>query len=134
MSKLTLFASLFLFYILSSSVFAENTAKITQPENGATVANPVKVCLAAEGIVVEPASNGINEGKGHHHLLVNTDLPADLTQAIPKDDKHIHMGDGASCKELTLTSGKHTIRSLFAKGNHIPYNPPITSTVEVTVK
>ena len=134
MKKLSLFASLFVLSILSSAAFAENTAKITEPANGATVASPVKVCLTAEGVVAEPAANGVNEGKGHHHLLVDVDLPADLTQPIAKDDKHVHMGDGSSCKELNLASGKHTIRSLFAKGNHIPYNPPITSTVEVTVK
>lgn len=134
MRKLSLFVSLFVFGILSSAAFAENTANITEPANGATVMNPVKVCLTAEGAVVEPASKGVNEGKGHHHLLIDTELPADLTKPIAKDDTHVHMGDGSACKELKLAPGKHTIRSLFAKGDHVPYNPPLTSTVEVTVK
>lgn len=134
MRKLSLFVSLFVFGILSSAAFAENSTKITEPANGATVMNPVKVCLTAEGVVVEPASKGVNEGKGHHHLLIDTELPADLTKPIAKDDTHVHMGDGSACKELKLAPGKHTIRSLFAKGDHVPYNPPLTSTVEVTVK
>ena len=53
---------------------------------------------------------------------------------IGKDANHLHMGDGSTCKELKLGSGKHVIRTLFANGGHVPYNPAITSTVIVTVK
>jgi len=35
---------------------------------------------------------------------------------------------------LKLDCGKYVIRSLFANGGHVPYNPAITSTVIVTVK
>ena len=55
MRKLPLFISLFALSALSSAAFAENSVKITEPANGATVASPVKVCLTAEGVVVEPA-------------------------------------------------------------------------------
>lgn len=127
------FVSLSVLAITSPS-FADNSAKITEPANGTTVASPVKVCLETHGVEVEPAKNGVNEGKGHHHLLVDVDLPSDLTQPIAKDDHHVHMGDGATCKELTLTAGKHTIHSLFANGAHVPYKPALTSTVEITVK
>ena len=83
---------------------------------------------------MEPAKNGINDGKGHHHLIVNSDLPEDLNQPIGKDLFHIHMGDGSTCKELKMAPGKHIIKALFAKGNHVPYNPAITATVFITVK
>ena len=53
---------------------------------------------------------------------------------LDKDSNHIHMGDGSTCKELKLDSGKHIIRTLFATGGHVPYNPALTSTVIVTVK
>ena len=53
---------------------------------------------------------------------------------LDKDSNHIHMGDGSTCKELKLVSGKHIIRTLFATATHVPYNPAITSTVIFTVK
>ncbi|MDH3256093.1 MAG: DUF4399 domain-containing protein, partial [Nitrospinota bacterium] len=86
------------------------------------------------GVEFEPAKNGVNEGKGHNHILVDVALPSDLSKPIGKDAQHIHMGDGSSCKTINLSSGKHTIRTLFAKGNHIPYNPPISDTIEITVE
>ncbi|MGP0565715.1 DUF4399 domain-containing protein [Nitrospina sp. 32_T5] len=107
---------------------------ISEPSNGATVQNPVKVCLVTHNVTVEPAKKGVNEGKGHHHILVDTDLPKDLSQPIGKDAQHIHMGDGSTCKEIRLEPGMHVIRGLFAQGNHVPYNPPITATVIVNVQ
>ncbi|GJL77536.1 MAG: hypothetical protein NPINA01_05250 [Nitrospinaceae bacterium] len=129
---LTLLAILFVFGI--SSACAGNSVKITEPPNGAAVSGPVKVCLETHGVTVEPAKNGTNEGKGHHHLLINVDLPKDLSKPIAKDAQHVHMGDGSTCKELKLDAGKHTIRALFAKGNHVPYDPPITAEIQITVK
>ena len=67
-------------------------------------------------------------------LQVDTDLPKNLGKGIGKDAQHIHMGDGSTCKEVKLDAGIHVIRALFAKGNHVPYNPPITATVIVNVK
>ncbi len=107
---------------------------ISEPANGATVTNPVKVCLVAHSVTVEPAKKGVNPGKGHHHILIDTDLPTDLSKPIGKDAQHVHMGDGSTCKELRLEPGMHVIRGLFAQGNHVPYNPPITATVIVNVQ
>ncbi len=107
---------------------------ITEPATGSTVSSPVKVCMAVDGVEVQPAKKGVNPGKGHHHLLIDVALPKDLSQRIGKDANHVHMGDGSTCKELKLGSGKHVIRTLFANGGHVPYNPAITSTVIVTVK
>ncbi|NIT80738.1 MAG: hypothetical protein GWO42_01975, partial [Nitrospinaceae bacterium] len=44
---------------------SQGSVKITQPTNGATVSNPVKICMKVYGVEVEPAKNGVNEGKGH---------------------------------------------------------------------
>ena len=107
---------------------------ITEPVTGATVSSPVKVCMAVDGVEVQPAKVGVNPGKGHHHLLININLPRDLRNVLGKDSNHIHMGDGSTCKELKLSRGKHIIRTLFATGAHVPYNPAITSTVIFTVK
>ena len=57
-----------------------------------------------------------------------------ISKMLDKDSNHIHMGDGSTCKELKLVSGKHIIRTLFATAVHVPYNRAITSTVIFTVK
>ena len=118
----------------ASTVFAGGAVVITEPATGSTVSSPVKVCMAVDGVEVQPAKKGVNPGKGHHHLLIDVDLPKDLSQRIGKDANHVHMGDGSTCKELKLDSGKRVIRALFADGGHVPYNPAITSTVIITVR
>ncbi|MFQ5449268.1 MAG: DUF4399 domain-containing protein [Nitrospinaceae bacterium] len=117
-----------------STAYAGNSIKITQPTNGATVSSPVKVCMEVHGVEVQPAKMGVHDGKGHHHILVDVDVPSDLGKPIGKDAHHIHMGDGSTCKEVKLDAGKHTLRTLFAKGNHVPYSPALTDAVSVTVK
>ncbi|TDJ50805.1 MAG: DUF4399 domain-containing protein, partial [Nitrospina sp.] len=47
---------------------------------------------------------------------------------------HIHMGDGSKCKKIELSSGMHTVQALFARGNHIPYDPAVTDSVVFFVK
>ena len=118
----------------ASTVYAGGAVVITEQGTGSTVSSPVKICMAVDEIEVQPAKKGVNPGKGRHHLLIDVDLPKDLSQRIGKDANHVHMGDGSTCKELKLGSGKHVIRTLFANGGHVPYNPAITSTVIVTVK
>ena len=122
------------FVFSASSVYAGGAVVITEPATGTSVPSPVKVCMAVDGVEVQPAKKGVNPGKGHHHLLIDVDLPSDLGQRIGKDANHVHMGDGSICKELKLDSGKHVIRALFANGGHVPYSPAITSKVTVTVK
>ena len=107
---------------------------ITTPATLTNVSSPLKVCMATKGYTVEPAKNGVNPRKGHHHLLIDVPIPADLSKRIGKDSNHVHMGDGSTCKELKLSSGKHTIRALFAKGNHVPYDPAITTETTFNVK
>ena len=123
-----------LYVLASTAAFASNSVSISEPADGAKISGPVKICLVTSGVIVEPAKNGVHDGKGHHHILVDVDVPEDLSKPIGKDANHIHMGDGSACKELKLDSGKHVIRTLFANGGHVPYNPAITSTVIVTVK
>ncbi|MBT5470956.1 MAG: DUF4399 domain-containing protein [Nitrospina sp.] len=106
---------------------------ITTPATLSNVSSPLQVCMATNGYTVEPAKNGVNAGKGHHHLLVDVSIPADLSKPIAKDGNHIHMGDGSKCKTIELAKGQHTITALFAQGNHVPYNPVVSDGVTVTV-
>ncbi|MCH7499256.1 MAG: DUF4399 domain-containing protein [Nitrospinae bacterium] len=132
--KLSVLLLTLLVFSLSTALAGTRAMAISKPLNGATVTSPVKVCMVVNGVTVEPAKKGVNDGKGHHHILVDTDLPKDLSQGIGKDAQHIHMGDGSICKNVKLDAGTHVIRALFAKGNHVPYNPPITATVIINVK
>ena len=129
-----IFLAILFYAIANTAAFAKNSVSISEPSNGAKISGPVKVCLETSGVEVEPAKMGVNQGKGHHHLLVDVSLPRDLSKPIGKDANHIHMGDGSKCKKLNLTAGKHTIRALFAKGNHVPYNPALTTEVMLNVK
>ena len=112
---------------------AGKALSITKPATLSNVSSPLQVCMATNGYTVEPAKNGVNPGKGHHHLIIDESIPANLSQPIGKDENHIHMGDGSKCKTLNLSKGQHTITALFAQGNHVPYNPPISDSVTVTV-
>ncbi len=118
----------------SNSANSGQVLSITTPATTADVTNPVEVCMAINGYTVEPAKNGVNPGKGHHHLLIDVDVPKDLSQPLAKDSEHVHMGDGSTCKSLTLSKGQHIITAVFAQGNHVPYDPPITAAVVVRVK
>jgi hypothetical protein len=124
----------FPFFIGTTNVFAGNAVTITDPPHGAMVSSPVKICMATEGVEVEPAKKGVNEGKGHHHIIVDVSLPKDLSKPIGKDANHIHMGDGSTCKEIKLSAGRHIIRTLFAKGNHVPYDATLTARITINVK
>ena len=123
-----------MFVFSASNAFAVKSVTITKPATGSEVSGPVEVCMKVMGIEVQPAKKGVNDGKGHHHLLIDVDLPSDLSKPIGKDAHHVHMGDGSTCKTLELDNGHHTIRALFAKGNHVPYDPAITDTIMIDVK
>ena len=139
--KTWVFLVLFLLSTPASATFADygvagnyKGVNIVKPSNNWSVNSPVEVCMETFGVKPEPAKKGINENKGHHHLLIDVDLPSDLSKPIGKDKNHIHMGDGSSCKMIELSPGKHTITTLFAKGNHVPYNPPLSATITVNVR
>ncbi len=57
-----------------ASASAEDSVTIVSPKNGDTVHSPVEFCMETHGVEVEPAKNGVNDGKGHHHLLIDTDV------------------------------------------------------------
>ena len=108
------------------------TLTITSPAPGAKVKNPVEVCFGIEGLILEPSAAGVKPDAGHHHILVDVPIPS-LKRPIPKNDTHIHMGDGSKCHKVTLSPGKHRIRGLFARGDHVPFDPAISAQVDIEV-
>lgn len=107
-------------------------AYIIEPADGAIVTNPVHVVFGLKGIGVAPAGTDRPDA-GHHHLLIDTGLPADLGVPIPNDDRHKHFGGGQTETTLTLTPGKHTLQLLLGDHLHVPFDPPIASSV-VTIE
>jgi Domain of unknown function (DUF4399) len=111
----------------------EVTVYIIEPKNGATVSNPVHVVFGLRNMGVAPA--GVNHvNTGHHHLLIDTDLPR-LDQPIPSSDKVRHFGGGQTETRLILLPGTHTLQLLIGDYAHMPHLPPIASAkVTITVR
>lgn len=103
------------------------------PTDGATVANPVSIEFGIEGMTVVKAGDD-QPASGHHHLLIDTDLP-DLLLPIPADAQHIHFGDGSTATEITLEPGEHQLQLLLGDHLHIPHDPPVVSDrITITVE
>ena len=109
-------------------------AYIISPKDGATVDNPVRVQFGLKGMGIAPA--GIKfDNTGHHHLLIDTDAPADQSAPLPASDKIVHFGKGQTETTVTLTPGKHTLQLLLGDSNHVPHSPPVLSKkITITVK
>lgn len=103
------------------------------PTDGATVTSPVTVRFGLRGMGVAPA--GIQQdATGHHHLLVDADLPA-VDQPVPTDAHHRHFGAGQTETTLTLEPGTHTLQLLLGDFAHIPHEPPVMSPkITITVE
>lgn len=79
-----------------------------------------------------PITKPLAGKSGHHHLLVNRDLPLDFKQALPFNEQYIHFGKGQMETVLTLAPGTYTLRLLLADDKHLPhfvYSKPLTVTV-----
>lgn len=99
---------------------------IVSPKDGAKVKSPVTVVFGLKGMGVAPA--GIKfDGTGHHHLLIDSDLPADLSQPLAANEKSVHFGKGQTETSVTLPPGKHTLQLVLGDQLHIPHQPPVYS-------
>jgi uncharacterized protein DUF4399 len=101
-------------------------AYIVSPKDGAKVHGPVLVQFGLKGMGIAPAGVKM-ENTGHHHLLIDTDAPADLSTPLPATDKIVHFGKGQTETTLHLSPGKHTLQLLLGDQNHVPHNPPVMS-------
>jgi Domain of unknown function (DUF4399) len=93
--------------------------------DGATIAPRTVVHFGLRAMGVAPAGSD-RQNSGHHHLLVDTDLPP-LDQPIPNDFNHLHYGAGQTEAEVTLSPGPHTLQLLLGDKDHVPHTPPVMS-------
>jgi hypothetical protein len=96
------------------------------PKDGATIHGPVRVVFGLKGMGIAPA--GVKfDNTGHHHLLVDTAVPDDLSLPLPSTQKILHFGKGETETVLNLPPGTHTLQLVFADRNHIPHDPAVVS-------
>ena len=99
---------------------------IISPRDGAKVTSPVTIVFGLKGMGVAPAGIKL-EGTGHHHLLIDSDPPADLSQALPANEKSVHFGKGQTETTVTLPPGTHTLQLVLGDSLHVPHDPAVIS-------
>jgi Domain of unknown function (DUF4399) len=100
-------------------------------QDGASIETPFVLKFGLTGYGLAPIVKPV-AGAGHHHLLVNRELPMDFGKPIPFNDQYIHFGKGQMETALTFAPGKYQLRLVLADDRHIPnfvYSKPITITV-----
>ena len=104
------------------------------PKDGAKVSSPVKVKMNVIGMKLRPADQDPKDKtSGHHHLIIDGG-PIPKGQVVPKDETHLHFGQGQTETEVKLTPGSHTLTLQFADGSHISYGPGLSQTIHILVK
>ena len=99
---------------------------IVSPKDGAKVKGPVTVVFGLKGMGIAPA--GIKfDNTGHHHLIVDADVPTDLSKPLPADEHNLHFGKGQTETSVTLAPGKHTLQLLLGDSLHVPHDPAVFS-------
>ena len=99
---------------------------IISPKDGATVKSPVTVQFGLKGMGIAPAGMKF-ENAGHHHLVIDSEPPADQNMPLPTTEKLLHFGKGQTEASVTLPPGKHTLQLVLGDQNHTPHNPPVVS-------
>ena len=100
-------------------------------KNGASIETPFLLKFGLTGLGLAPIVKPVAK-TGHHHLLVNRELPMDFSKPLPFDDQYIHFGKGQMETVLTFAPGKYQLRLVLADDKHIPnfvYSKPIDITV-----
>ncbi len=102
------------------------------PSEGDLVANPVEIEMGAENFVIEGAGQAV-PGAGHFHLMINAPCVSP-GETIPRDEQHLHFGNGDATATLDLDPGTYRLCLQAGDGFHtaLPLTDEITITVEGT--
>lgn len=117
----------------SSLPRGEAEAYFTNLKSGDRIETPFVLKFGLSGgWGLAPIAKPLGGKSGHHHLLVNRDLPLDFKMALPFNDQYIHFGKGQMETVLALEPGTYTLRMLLADSQHLPrfvYSKPLKVTV-----
>jgi len=109
----------------------DKNAWFSNLRSGAEVRSPFVVKFGLTGIGIAAVKKPV-DGAGHHHLLIDRDLPLDFTEPLPFTDQYVHFGKGQMEAILDLPPGEHSLRLVFADNKHIP-NFVYSDVLRVTV-
>ncbi|HTN36351.1 MAG TPA: DUF4399 domain-containing protein [Arachidicoccus sp.] len=105
-------------------------------KDGANVQSPLKLEFGVDNMTVakKAPDSKIEEGIGHHHLLIDAGDSIPSGTVIPDDSTHIHYGGGQTEATVNLTPGKHVLTLQFGDAIHRSYGAPLATTITVNVK
>jgi hypothetical protein len=113
----------------------ERRVEIVEPADGAVLeAGPMLVRLEAHGFTVVPAGD-TTPNSGHHHLFLDRDV-SPAGEPIPQEEGHIiHLGTGVSEYAFeAVEPGEHRLIAVVGDAIHVPVDPPLVDTVQITVE
>jgi len=117
-------------WLASAPRLAQQT-HFTNLQDGAKIETPFVLTFGLTGMGIAPITKAQSK-TGHHHLLINRDLPLDFNQPLPFNEQYVHFGKGQMETVLTLKPGDYTLRLVLADHRHVPnfvYSKPLKITV-----
>lgn len=88
---------------MSNAAWAREGVSFKTPANNVTIMSPLHLEFAVEGMDVLPAADGLIEGTGHFHLMIDEKTQFEEGRSIPFDETHLHYGKGQTAADITLT-------------------------------
>lgn len=103
----------------------------TNLQDGARIETPFVLKFGLTGFGLAPITKP-QAKTGHHHLLINRELPLDFNKPLPFNEQYVHFGKGQMETVLNLKPGDYTLRLVLADHKHVPnfvYSKPVKVTV-----
>lgn len=112
------------------------TASFVSPTDGETIAAPLIVTLAADGVELVPAGIPV-AGEGHLHVMVDIGCyeTGELIPGPSESDEaegRFHLGDGSDSRTIDLAPGTYELCVQLGDGVHRAFGA--TQTITVTVE
>ena len=89
----------------AASAKAKNSVLFTNVKDGETVPSKFTYKFDVTGYTVSPAAEGLIDGTGHHHMIVDGPKFTPPGEVILMDATHKHYGKGQTEGELELEPG-----------------------------
>lgn len=118
-------------WVVATPRFNRKETYFSNLAEGSSIETPFLLKFGLTGMGLAPIGEAVPH-TGHHHLLVNRDLPLNFNEPLPFNDQYIHFGKGQMETVLTLPAGTYQLRLVLADERHIPnfvYSKPLNITV-----